>query len=318
MGSEVAGEGTTSAYATVAPSPAPAGHPLPEGEGSVADTLRTAASRLQAALRLDRDEARLEARILVAHALGVDRAWLIAHDRDALAAHQAAAIQALIARREQGEPVAHLLGEKEFYGRLFQVTPDVLIPRPETELLVEAALARLPKEQPLHILDLGTGSGCVAITLALERPLARVVAVDRAPAALAIARNNARRLGAANVEFIRSDWYAELGVKKFDMIVSNPPYIAAGDPHLHRGDLRFEPNSALAAGTVGLDAIRAILSGAAAHLEPGGWLLLEHGFDQGVQVAALLARHGFGHIRTLRDLAGLERISLGRRPPGTG
>ena len=279
----------------------------------MADTLRIAASRLQQALGLDRGEARLEARILVAHALGVDRAWLIAHDRDALAAHQAAAIQALIARREQGEPVAHLLGEKEFYGRPFQVTPDVLIPRPETELLVEAALARLPKEQPLHILDLGTGSGCVAITLALEQPLARVVAVDRSPAALAIARNNARRLGAANIAFIPSDWYAELGVKKFDMIVSNPPYIAAGDPHLHRGDLRFEPNSALAAGTDGLDAIRAILSGAAAHLEPGGWLLLEHGFDQADAVQALLRDAGLARIATRQDLGGQPRCTGARR-----
>jgi release factor glutamine methyltransferase len=298
----------------------PAGEGCPEGTGNIplARLLQSATARLQQAPGLDRREARLETRVLVAHALGVDHAWLIAHDRDALAAPQAAAIEALIARREGGEPVAHILGEKEFYGRPFQVTPDVLIPRPETELLVEAALARLPKEQPLHVLDLGTGSGCVAITLALEQPLARVVAVDRSPAALAIARNNALRLGAANVEFIRSDWYAGLGVKKFDMIVGNPPYIAAGDPHLRRGDLRFEPNSALAAGTDGLDAIRAILSGAAAHLEPGGWLLLEHGFDQGAEVAALLARNGFGHIRTLRDLAGLERTSLGRRSPGTG
>jgi release factor glutamine methyltransferase len=254
----------------------------------------------------------------VAHALAVDRAWLIAHDRDALAPQQSAAIEALIARREGGEPVAYILGEKEFYSRPFRVTPDVLIPRPETELLVEAALARLPKDQTVHVLDLGTGSGCVAVTLALARPLAHITAVDISPAALAVARDNARRLGADNVAFIPSDWYAELGVKKFDMIVGNPPYIAAGDPHLHRGDLRFEPRQALGSGSEGMDAIRSIVSGASAHLEPGGWLLLEHGCDQGSRIASLLARQGLEQVRSLRDLAGLERASLGRRSPEAG
>lgn len=274
--------------------------------------------RLVAALRLERREARLEAQILMAHALGVERAWLVAHDRDTLSAAQAAAIEALAARRERGEPAAYILGEKEFFGRSFRVTPDVLIPRPDTELLVEAALERMPNDRPLDVLDLGTGSGCVAVTLALERPPARVVAVDASATALAVARDNALRLGAGNVDFVLGNWYSELGVKKLDMIVSNPPYVAAEDPHLGRGDLRFEPRQALSSGADGLDAIRVIVAGAADRLAPGGWLMLEHGCDQGARVSALLARHGFEPVLTLRDLAGLERVSLGRRPAAGG
>lgn len=272
-------------------------------------------ARLQQALGLDRREARLEARVLAAHALGVARAWLIAHDRDILTPVQVQAVEHLVARRAAGEPVAYILGEREFHGRLFRVTPEVLIPRPETELLVEAALDRLPADRPVHVLDLGTGSGCIALSLALERPLARVTAVDASPAALALARDNAARLGALGVAFLDGDWYAPLGVKKFDMIVSNPPYVAAGDAHLARGDVRFEPATALAAGADGLDALRAVIAGAPPHLGADGWLLLEHGYDQEAAVRALLARAGFRQILCLADAAGLPRVSLGRRAP---
>jgi release factor glutamine methyltransferase len=270
------------------------------------------------ALNLDRREARLEAQILIAHALDVERAWLIAHDRDVLTIAQLDAIEGLIARRANGEPVAYMLAEREFYGRTFKVTPDVLIPRPETELLVEAALEHLPENIPCRILDLGTGSGAIAISLALLRPLSTVLAVDASPAALAIAQENARLLGAANVECVTGNWYAMLDVKKFDIIVSNPPYIAASDPHLASGDLRFEPRQALASGADGLDDLRQIISGAPAHLAEVGWLLLEHGCDQAAAVTALLQQHGFEAIRTLQDLAGHDRVSTGRWPGQAG
>lgn len=289
----------------------------PASGNTVATLLPILTDRLAAALGLDRREARLETQILMAHALGVARAWLVAHDRDALSEPQANAIEALARRRERGEPVAYILGEREFHGRLFKVSPDVLIPRPDTELLVDAALSRLPADRPARVLDLGTGSGCVAVTLALERPLAEVLAVDVSPPALALARENARRLGAANIDCLLSDWYAAVGVKKFDMIVSNPPYIAMSDTHLARGDLRFEPRHALSSGEDGLDAIRAIVWGAANHLHNGGWLLLEHGHDQDSQVTTLLAEHGFVRIETLPDLAGLARVCLGLRAAGT-
>jgi release factor glutamine methyltransferase len=285
------------------------------GETTLADLMPRLGDRLATALGLESREARLETRILAAHALSVERAWLIAHDRDRLSPAQTQSLEAVMARRQAGEPVAYIVGGREFFGRLFRVTPDVLIPRPETELLVEAALERMPADRPARALDLGTGSGAVAITLALERPLAEISAVDDSPAALAIARDNARRLGAGRIEFIAGHWYEGLGVKKFDILVSNPPYIPAGDPHLGAGDLRFEPRQALSSGEDGLDAIRAIVAGAPGHLESGGWLLLEHGFDQAGQVAGLLRRGGFAGIATRSDLAGLARITYGRKPP---
>jgi release factor glutamine methyltransferase len=299
----------------------PARHPAPplpppgENRGEckrLTEWLPQLTSRLAIALNLDRREARLEAQILIARALNVDRAWLIAHDRDALSVAQQDAIESLIARRANGEPVAYMLSEREFFGFSFKVSPDVLIPRPDTELLVEAALQQLPENIPCRILDLGTGSGAIAITLALQRPLSTVLAVDASPAALAIAQENARRLGATNVECICGNWYAMLNVKNFDIIVSNPPYIAASDPHLASGDLRFEPRQALASGADGLDDLRRIIAGAPAHLVEGGWLLLEHGCDQAAAVTALLQQHGFQAIRTLQDIAGHDRVSAGR------
>ena len=281
----------------------------------MADCLAAACRQLAAALGLEKREARLEARVLAAHAWQVDHAWLIAHDTDPLTEAQITQFETLLTRRLAGEPVAYLVETREFYGRPFQVSPDVLIPRPDTELLVERALANLPPDQVADVLDLGTGSGCIAITLALERPLARVTAVDRSPAALAIAQRNAGILN-ARIEFLTGDWFDALAGRRFDLIVSNPPYIAAADPHLARGDVRFEPLAALAAGQDGLDDLRRLIRDACAHLRPGGALLLEHGYDQADAVVELLRQQGFEQISTLRDLAGLDRVSGGRWPVG--
>jgi len=289
----------------------------------VADSLAAATLQLATALGLEKREARLEARVLAAFAWTVSPAWLIAHDTDPLSDAQTTQFQALLNRRLAGEPVAYLTGTREFYGRPFRVSPDVLIPRPDTELLVERALACIPPDHAVDVLDLGTGSGCIAITLALERPLARVTAVDRSAAALAIAQRNADGLN-ARVEFLTSDWFAAfmpprgLAGRRFDLIVSNPPYIAAADPHLARGDVRFEPLTALAAGHDGLADLRRLTTAASAHLKPGGTLLLEHGYDQADAVVELLRQHGFEQICTLRDLAGLNRVSGGRWAGGVG
>lgn len=279
----------------------------------LASLLARTAADLAAALGLPPREARLEAQVLAAHSLGVNRAWLIAHGDEPLPPAAAQALSARLARRLAGEPVAYILGRREFHGREFRVTPDVLIPRPETELLVEAALARLPEDRPACVLDLGTGSGCVAISLALERPGCAVTAVDLSPAALAVARDNAARLG-ARVEFAAGDLFLPLQGRRFDLIVGNPPYVAVHDPHLTRGDLRSEPRLALASGADGLDAIRAIAAAAPRHLRPGGHLLLEHGWDQPGAVRALLRAAGLAEVATLRDLAGLPRVSLGILP----
>ena len=277
---------------------------------TVAGLLDDATDRIAAALSLEKREARLETRVLAAFAWGVSPAWLIAHDIDSLSDAQRTLFQALLTRRLAGEPVAYLTGTREFYGRPFQVSPDVLIPRPDTELLVELALARIPPDQTVAVLDLGTGSGCIAITLALERPLARVTAVDRSAAALAVAQCNADTLS-AGVEFLTGDWFAALIGRRFDLIVGNPPYIAAADPHLARGDVRFEPLAALTAGRDGLDDLRRLTAAASAHLKPGGALLLEHGYDQADAVRALLQDGGILHPRSWADLAGIARVSGG-------
>jgi release factor glutamine methyltransferase len=277
----------------------------------LSERLNLAIHQLAQALALPQREARLETQILFAHALGVNRAWLIGHDRDHLTPAQTDAVVSLLKRRLAGEPVAYLLGEREFYGRPFQVTPDVLIPRPDTELLVELALARLPQDAAWSVLDIGVGSGVVAVTLALERPRCRVTGVDLSAAALQVARGNAAALGAA-VEFLESDGHAALDKRRFHLIVSNPPYIAATDPHLAQGDLRFEPPQALASGHDGLDLIRRLVAEAPAHLEAGGWLLLEHGWDQAVAVRDLLRGAGFAAVFSARDLAGHERVSGGK------
>lgn len=277
---------------------------------TVAGLLDDATARIVSALGLAHRDARLDARVLAAHVLGVDTAWLIAHDTDPLSGTHAAAFESLLTQRLEGMPIAYLVGTREFYGRPFQVSPDILIPRPDTELLVELALARMPPDQATDVLDLGTGSGCIAITLALERPLARVTAVDRSTAALAIAERNADILN-AHVEFLTSDWFAALAGRRFDLIVGNPPYIAAADPHLTRGDVRFEPLTALAAGLDGLADLRRLTAAARNHLRPGGVLLLEHGYDQADTVQALLRERGIPRPQSWPDLAGILRVSGG-------
>lgn len=253
---------------------------------------------------------RSEARLLLRQVLGCDEAWLIAHGEAPLSAAQAAQYRGLCARRIAGEPVAYISGSREFYGREFAVNPAVLIPRPETELLVELALARLP--QGARVLDLGTGSGCIGITLAAERADLQVLLVDASTAALEVARGNAQRWAPANTTLLASNWYAAVGEERYDLIISNPPYVAEGDAHLAQGDLRFEPRSALAAGDDGLADIRYIIAGARNHLLPGGWLLFEHGYDQAEACAVLLDAAGFCERVAERDLAGIVRVSGGR------
>ena len=267
-----------------------------------------------AAGELSGDESTREAELLLSHALGRDRAWLYAHADDPLVATDAVLFHSLLVRRAAGEPLAYIIGRREFWSLDLAVTPDVLIPRPETELLVELALQWVPQNTQMDIADLGTGSGAIALALARERSCARVLATDASVDALTVARGNAERLGIRNVEFVRGDWCAGLAERKFDLIVSNPPYIADGDTHLAQGDLRFEPRTALASGADGLDAIRAIVRDAPAHLKPGGWLLLEHGHDQGRAVGELLQANGFVEAFTALDLEGRERVSVGRLP----
>ena len=251
-----------------------------------------------------------ETRILAGYALGLSRIQLITQSERELTDEESKRVSMCLHRRIQGEPVAYIVGEREFFGLPFQVTPDVLIPRPETELLVELGLERLPKNG--NVLDLGTGSGAVAIAIAHERPDATVTAVDISAAALAVARANAER----NLEhhervvFRQGSWYAALEASsRFDLIVSNPPYITEGDRHLSLGDLRFEPPDALTDHADGLSAIRSIAAGAVPHLKAGGWLLIEHGYDQAGAVRAILARHGMGLVQSWRDLAGIERVT---------
>ena len=258
------------------------------------------------------DESAREVELLLGHALGKDRAWLFAHADDALAVDGALRFHALLMRRAAGEPIAYIVGRREFWSLDLKVDPDVLIPRPETELLVELALARVRQNAQVDIADLGTGSGAIALAIACERPLARVLATDASAAALAVARENARRLGIGNVEFAQGDWCAALGRRRFEQIVSNPPYIAQADVHLQQGDLRFEPRAALASGADGLDAIRSIVTAAPSHLQPNGWLLFEHGHDQGRAARDLLAQSRFVEIFSALDLEQRERVSGGR------
>ena len=256
-----------------------------------------------------------DALVLLAHALGVDRAWLVAHATDPLPRERSDAFLALAQRRRDGEPVAYLTGWREFFGLDLAVTPSVLIPRPETETLVEVVLERLPADRKVRVVDLGTGSGAIALAIASQRPLAQVLATDLSDSALDVARGNAARLGLANVRFTQGDWYAALAGESapFDAIAANPPYIAAGDGHLGEGDLRSEPVQALTPGGDGLDALRTIVAGAPARLAPDGWLAVEQGHDQGDDVRALFEAAGLREITVRRDLAGIPRVVAGRR-----
>lgn len=255
----------------------------------------------------------VDADVLLAHVLGRARAWLFAHRDDAVDDASAARFDALVARAARGEPVAHLTGTRGFWSMELAVTPDVLVPRPETELLVEWALCVVREVPSPRIVDLGTGSGAIALAIARERPDARVVAVDASAAALEVARGNARRLGVPNIAFRAGHWCAPLLGESFDLIVSNPPYIREDDPHLRTGALPFEPRMALASGRDGLDAIREIAACARAHVVDGGWLGLEHGFDQGADVRGVLDAQGWCRADTRLDLEGRERITVARR-----
>lgn len=260
--------------------------------------------------------ARLDAELLLADTLGRPRTWLHAWPAATLTPAEAGRFDERITRRAAGEPIAYLLGEREFWSLTFEISADVLIPRPETEGLVRTALDHLRRTgntEP-HVLDLGTGSGCVAVALAHERPDARVTAVEVAGPALALARANAARHGMVNVEFVEGSWFAPLGARRFDVIVSNPPYIATGDPHLAAGDVRFEPVGALDGGSDGLEALREIARGAAHHLVPGGFVAVEHGLGQGGAVAALFSDQGLTAVETHRDMAGLPRITSAKAP----
>lgn len=262
-------------------------------------------------LGLDRRAASLEARIMLASAAGQNQSWVMAHVRDVLTPSEQSGYQVMLERRLSGEPIAYIMGKREFFGRTFYVTPDVLIPRPETELLVELALEKCKGLDSLELLDLGTGSGCIAITLALSCPDARVTAVEASFQALEVAEKNAKALG-ASIEFLQGFWLDPVAGRRFDIIVANPPYVSPLDSHLNQGDVRFEPAKALIAHEAGLADIKTIVKHAKDHLKSGGILMLEHGFDQSVQVRELLNRAGYAEIESWRDLAGIERVSMAK------
>lgn len=270
--------------------------------------LRTAAASLEV------DAPRLEAEILLAHLLGRPRAWLFAHSDDPLDLPLRVRYDALVARRRAGEPIAYLTGIRDFHGLTLAVAPGVLIPRPETELLVDLALAEIDARSCATVLDLGTGSGAIALAVAAARARVRVTAVERSTAAAAIAAENILRVGIDRVELVISDWFSALAGRRFELVVSNPPYIAADDHHLGAGDLRFEPLEALASGSDGLDSIRAIVAGAPGHLVAGAALMIEHGNEQGAAVRAVFVAGGFGEVETVQDLEGRERVTRGRLP----
>lgn len=280
----------------------------------ISQNLATAQQQLVQALALEASTAGIEAQSLLRAVLPTaTRAWLIAHGDEILPNEYLAAFDILLKRRLHGEPVAYIVGKRDFYGFEFKVSPQVLIPRADTEILVEAALAKIPTEQPCKILDMGTGSGAIAISIALLRPQAQLTAIDTSSAALQIAEENKRNLGAANLALLQSDWFGGLGGETFDIVVSNPPYIADQDIHLTQGDLRFEPSQALASGKDGLDSIRHIIAGAARHLNPQGWLMLEHGYDQAEPVQQLLLAAGFTEVGSIPDLAGILRVTAGKK-----
>jgi release factor glutamine methyltransferase len=280
---------------------------------SIRTALSNAASRLQAQ-GIGAKTTKLEAQLLLQYALNVNRAWLIAHENDALEANIHAVFEALLNCRLNGEPIAYILGAREFYGLNLKVTPDTLIPRPDTETLVEEALEKVLQNDNLKILDLGTGTGAIALAIAKHRLLAQVTAVDASENALKIAQENAQNLQIANVRFMLSNWFDALKNQRFDLIVSNPPYIEANDIHLTQGDLRFEPLIALASGQDGLDDIRKIIQTAPQYLNPHGWLMLEHGYNQAESVATLLKQAGFTEISHAQDLAGIARVTSGMMP----
>ncbi|KAF0805104.1 methyl transferase [Alcanivorax sp. S71-1-4] len=273
----------------------------------------TLLSEARAQLEGHSPSAALDARVLLAHLLGKPETFLFTWPEHEPTDSQQRQFREWIARRRDGVPVAHLVGRREFYGHEFLVSPDTLIPRPDTELLVDLALELLPGNLPQRLADLGTGTGAIAISLGLARPQWTVLAVDFTVAILDLAERNVRRLGATNVQVRQSSWCRDLP-GQYHALVSNPPYIAENDPHLDEGDVRYEPRSALTAGADGLDDIRVLIEQAPSRLLPGGWLLLEHGYDQGDAVRALMAAGGFSDVQTRHDLGDRERVTLGRMP----
>ena len=272
-----------------------------------------AALLAQAAARLGTDAARLEAEILLAACLDKPRSHMFAWPERQVEARRRERFAALIERRASGEPIAYLLGQREFWSLSLTVTPQTLIPRPETEVLVALALERMPVDRALRVADLGTGTGAIALAIARERPRSEVIATDISPAALAVAQGNAARLGLCNVRFARASWCRAFAPAAFDFILSNPPYVAEADPHLGEGDLRFEPRTALAAGPEGMDALCRIAPGAHPLLRRGGWLMVEHGHDQGEKMMKLMKTQGFREVSDHRDAAGHNRVAIGRR-----
>lgn len=274
-------------------------------------TVRRALETATRALQSHRAQARLEADLLLAHCLDKSRSWLIAHDRDLLSAEDHDRYQALCARAMTGEPLAYITGEKEFWSLTLHVGPSVLVPRPDTECLVEAALEVWPEARPVRAVDLGTGSGAIALALATEHPGADIWATDISEDALAFARENAARYQ-LDIRFLQGAWYAPLQGERFDLIVANPPYVADGDPHLTA--LSHEPSGALTAGPDGMDDLAQIIADAPAHLCTSGWLLVEHGADQGERVRRAFHEAGFLAVDSLLDLGGRERVTRGRWP----
>ena len=258
------------------------------------------------------ESGRLETEILLALALKQDRTFLYTWPDHILSAEQNSHFLANIERRRQGQPIAYITGIREFWGLPMSVSQATLIPRPETERLVEIALQTFPDNTAQQVADLGTGCGAIALALAKERPQWQITATDVSEVALGVARHNAAQLKITNVEFVHSTWFQKLEGRKFHLIISNPPYVASDDPHLQQGDLRFEPEQALSAGLDGLDAIREIITSSPAHLLPGGWLMLEHGFNQGKAICQLLATQGFAKVQTFQDYGARERASVGQ------
>jgi release factor glutamine methyltransferase len=286
-------------------------HPSTISGQTVGVLLQHHSRQLEASLNLDASSARIEVQCLLQVVLQVNRAWLLSHPEHSLNDEQYARYMALFERRLLGEPISYILGEREFYGLNLKVSPATLIPRHDTELLVELSLQRIPQQGRYRVLDMGTGSGAIALSIAHERPNAEVIAVDASTAALEVALFNTQQLGLNNVRLLLSDWFTAINGERFDIIVSNPPYIPSDDKHLSQGDVRFEPQSALVSGADGMEDIRHICAQAKEHLMPDGWLLLEHGYDQAAQVRALLQLAGFTRVFSARDLAGNERVSGG-------
>lgn len=285
-----------------------------DGQMPLNEFLRIDAALAEAAGKLAAvsDSPRLDAELLLARALDVPRSYLFAHPDDSMDPDAAGRFFGALQKRLSGMPMAYITGVKEFWSMSLLVSPATLVPRPETEVLVEQALIRIPRRAEMHVLDLGTGSGAIALAIARDRPACTIVATDVSVAALRVARENARQLGLANVEFLAGDWIEPVAERSFDMVVSNPPYVAEGDPHLAR--LQHEPRGALAAGDDGLQAIRQISAAAPSILKAGGGLLLEHGADQADVVATILADAGWSNVETVCDLAGLPRVTGASKP----